>query len=313
MRTRTTRIRRTTAGLASVALLGALTSCAAVGSPARAAAPAEGVSHRTDTPTGGHIPLTGAVNVRDLGGQPTVDGERVRAGRVFRADSLGKLTDADVGRIGELGLRTVVDYRVPFEVQRDGADRLPQGLAVTSRPVNDLGLYAKTMEAIGSKDPVEQQEMLGDGKAEELMRSIYRTFVTDPDNRRQFGATLRDLADRQRTPLLVHCTSGKDRTGWTSYLLLRAVGVSSGTAEKDYLLSNELRAESDRKTREALKQAGYMENPDLLIPLQEVREDYLESALDAAEEEYGSLAGYVTEGLGLDRTTLVKLRAKLVD
>ncbi|MDI3408767.1 tyrosine-protein phosphatase [Streptomyces cavernicola] len=309
---RTTRIRRTTAaGLVSAALLGALTSCSSAEAPKSADAPAKPVSH-SRTSNGGLVELEGAVNVRDLGGIRTAHGGQLRAGQVFRADSLGKLTDADVRKVGDLDLRTVVDYRVPFEVERDGADRLPKGVEVTARPVNDNGLYAKTMEAIGSKDPVKQQEMLGDGKAEQMMEDIYSSFVTSAETRAQFAATLRDLAQSGKAPLLFHCTSGKDRTGWTSYVLLRAVGVSEETAEKDYLKSNEYRAEADRKTREGLKAGGYMENPDLLIPLQEVREDYLDAALDQVEREHGSFGRYLTEGLGLDRSTLLKLRARLV-
>lgn len=38
-----------------------------------------------------HIPFETLHNFRDLGGYPAADGQRVRAGRLFRADSLGKL------------------------------------------------------------------------------------------------------------------------------------------------------------------------------------------------------------------------------
>ncbi|WP_327356814.1 tyrosine-protein phosphatase [Streptomyces sp. NBC_01304] len=263
--------------------------------------------HRTQVR---QIPLQGAVNVRDLGGYRTYDGEQVRYGRVFRADELGKLTDADVATLGGLALTRVIDFRVPFEVQQNGPDRLPAGLTSTSRSVNDLGLYAQLLGAIGSKDPVKQEQFLGGGRAEALMRSIYRTFVSDAASRAQFAATLRDLASGGRS--LYHCTSGKDRTGWASYVLLTLLGVPSRTASEDYLLSNTFRAEADRRTREGLKAAGLMQNPDLLIPVQEVRADYLQASLDQASRDFGGLGGYVTRGLGLDVRTLRDLRGRLV-
>ncbi|MCX4667897.1 tyrosine-protein phosphatase [Streptomyces sp. NBC_01381] len=260
------------------------------------------------------IPLQGAVNARDLGGYRTYDGDRVRYGRVFRADALAKLTDADVGTLAKLGLKKVVDFRVPAEVKYDGADRLPAGLSATSRAVNDNGLFTMLMTVIGSKDPVKQEEMLGNGKADAFMRDVYRTFVTDGTNRAQFAATLRDIArGGDAAPLLYHCTSGKDRTGWTSYLLLRAIGVPERTAVGDYLASNTYRAAYDAKVRESLKQSGMMQNPDLLIPLQEVRTGYLEASLDEVKKQYGSLDGYLRKGLGLDARTILALRERMVD
>ncbi|MGW7073412.1 tyrosine-protein phosphatase [Streptomyces sp. NPDC054855] len=260
-----------------------------------------------------HIPMQGAVNVRDLGGYRTYDGERVRHGQVFRADALAKLTDADVATLAGLRLKKVVDFRVPAEVQYDGPDRLPAGLTPTARPVSDNGLFATLMTVIGSRDPVKQEEMLGSGRADAFMRDVYRSFVTDGPNRAQFAATLRDIAyGGKASPLLYHCTAGKDRTGWTSYLLLRAVGVPEHTAVSDFLASNTYRAAHDAKVREGLKQGGLMQNPDLLIPLQEVRTGYLEAALTEVKKEYGSLNGYLRKGLGLDVRTILALRDRMV-
>ncbi|MHC0433811.1 tyrosine-protein phosphatase [Streptomyces sp. O3] len=293
----------------------ALLTTAAASVGAAALAP-RAAAHGWRTPGTGkdvrHIPLEGAVNVRDLGGYRTYDGERVRYGMALRADELGELTDADVRTVDGLGLKRVVDFRVPFEVDHGGPDRLPPGLTPVSRPVSDLGLYAFLLSVIGSADPVRQEEALGGGRGAELMRGIYRAFVTDADNRARFAETLRDLAGGVRGPLLYHCTSGKDRTGWTSYILLRMLGVPDTSAREDYLLSNVFRAEADRRTREAVRDLGLMENPDLLIPVQEVRASYLDAALDQAERDYGGLFGYVRHGLSLDTWTLFTLRHRLV-
>ncbi|WP_018533168.1 MULTISPECIES: tyrosine-protein phosphatase [unclassified Streptomyces] len=260
-----------------------------------------------------HIPLQGgAVNVRDIGGHRAAGG-RVRYGAVYRADALSKVTDADVTTLAGLRLRQVVDFRIPLEIRYDGADRLPAGVTGTARPVSDNGLYAQLLGAIAAKDPVKQEEMLGGGRAAAFMRSVYPMFVSDAANRAQFGATLHDIAYGGRGALLYHCTSGKDRTGWTTYVLLRTLGVDRRTAVADYLASNTFRAAYDAKVREALAQAGQMQNPDLLIPIQEVRVEYLAAALDQVRHDYGSLERYVREGLGVDRRTLALLRAGLIE
>ncbi|MER6777035.1 MULTISPECIES: tyrosine-protein phosphatase [unclassified Streptomyces] len=279
--------------------------------PATATATATGRYHQR-AETIRQIPLQGAVNVRDLGGYRTWTGGQVRQGLVYRSDALGKLTPADVTALSGLGLGKVVDFRIPMELQYDGADRLPAGLTATSRPVSDLGLYGTLLGAISSGDPATQEQMLGGGRAEAYMRDIYRTFVTSPENRAQFATTLREIADGGQGPLLYHCTSGKDRTGWMSYVLLRALAVPESTATGDYLASNTFRAAYDAQVRAGLKQSGRMQNPDLLIPLQEVRQDYLAAATAQMAADYGGFYGYLTDGLGLDLRTLARLQDKLV-
>ncbi|MEV8533060.1 tyrosine-protein phosphatase [Streptomyces sp. NPDC051211] len=303
------RIRLATAVMLSALAIGTLPASAYAdqAAPVPAAAPALRWAE-----TIRQIPLQGAVNVRDLGGYRTYTGGQVRHGLVYRSDALSKLTAADITTVAGLGLTKVVDFRIPMELQYDGADRLPPGLSATPRPVSDLGLYGTLVGAISSGDPVKQEQMLGGGRAEAYMRDIYRTFVTSPENRAQFAATLRELAAAGSGPILYHCTSGKDRTGWLSYVLLRALAVPESSAERDYLASNTYRAAYDAKVREGLKQSGRMQNPDLLIPLQEVRQDYLNAATAQLAADYGSFYGYLTQGLGLDLRDLVKLQDKLV-
>lgn len=289
-----------------------LSTAGTAGAAALAAvAPPAAARPRTGSPIR-RIPLQGAVNVRDLGGYPTYDGERVRHGLVYRGDHLGKLTDADLLTLAGLGLARAVDFRIPTEVGYDGADRLPAGVAAVSRPITDNGLFGQLMAAIGSRDPVRQEQMLGGGRAAAFMSDVYRTFVTDPANREAFGRTLRELAAPGSGPALYHCTSGKDRTGWTSWLLLLLVGVPERFATEDYLASNSIRAAHDARVREGLKQGGLMQNPELIVPLQEVRQEYLDAALGEVRAGYGGLYRYVTAGLGLDPRALAGLRERLV-
>ncbi|KZM73830.1 tyrosine-protein phosphatase [Nocardia terpenica] len=256
------------------------------------------------------IELQGAVNVRDIGGYRTYDGAQVRSGKVVRADALNNLTPGDVRTLAGLNLQTVVDLRTRAEIQAMGADKLPPGVPLVARPIDDTGLYLQMMQVIRSADPQRQQQVLGDGGAERIMANVYRSFLSD-DSRAKFGATIRDLANTDG-PTLYHCTAGKDRTGWLTYVTLRAVGVPEQTARQDYLLSNRYRAAADAQLRDQVKRAGLMQDPDLLIPLQEVRETYLDTALQQVQQTYGEFGKFLTQGLGLDPGTILKLRRNLV-
>ncbi|MGY0498951.1 tyrosine-protein phosphatase [Nocardia sp. FBN12] len=177
--------------------------------------------------TGGQIALHGAVNVRDLGGFRTYDGATVKSGKAIRADALSGLTDADVAILGARKLSSVVDLRTPGEVQFMGADRLPAGVRLVARPIDDTGLFTKMMQVIQSKDPQRQQEVLGNGGAETIMQGVYASFLS-AESRAAFGATVRELAATDG-PLLYHCTSGKDRTGFLTYVVLRGRCARAGS------------------------------------------------------------------------------------
>ncbi|SUB40490.1 tyrosine-protein phosphatase [Nocardia brasiliensis] len=259
---------------------------------------------------GGKIDLQGAINVRDIGGYRTYDGAKVKSGKAIRADSLEKLTAADVQQLAGLKVQKVIDFRTPAEVQFAGADKPIPGAQAVARPIDDTGLFQKLLSVIQLRDPVKQEEMLGNGKAEEIMKGVYASFFTQ-QSRAAFGQTIKDLANTDKVTLY-HCTAGKDRTGWLTYVTLRAVGVPERTARQDYLLSNQYRAAADAALRQQVKQAGLMQNPDLLIPLQEVRDAYLDVAVAKIEQDYGDFGKFLTQGLGLDAGTILKLRKNLV-
>ncbi|WP_433591141.1 tyrosine-protein phosphatase [Nocardia sp. CA-145437] len=291
--------------LVVTAAAGALLGGGVAGVPSVALA-APPVMHTEAT----RITLQGAVNVRDIGGYATYTGDSTKSGKVIRADALGKLTDADVQQLGALGIKSVIDFRTQAEVGAQGADRAIPGAAAVSRPINDGGMYLKMVQAIGSKDPAVQQAALGDGKAEQMMRDMYQSFLT-PDSMAKFGQTIKDIA-ASGGATLYHCTAGKDRTGWMTYVMLRAVGVPESVARQDYLLSNQYRSAADAAQRAQLKQAGIMQNPDLLIPLQVVSDEYLNNAIDKMNEQFGDFGKFLTKGLGIDAATIVKLHKTLV-
>ncbi|RSS79762.1 tyrosine-protein phosphatase [Streptomyces sp. WAC06614] len=266
----------------------------------------------TDTTSVGRSLLQGAVNVRDVGGHTTDTGREVRRGLVFRADALNKLTDDDLTTLSRLGVEEVVDFRRPGEVEDGGADRLPDGLTATSRPIGNAGGLEGLRDAIATGDTAKQEEILGDGRAAAYMENTYRTFVTDRASREQFAATLRDIAAGGKEALLYHCAGGKDRTGWMTYLLLRSLSVPESTVEKDYLATNEFRGGSNDQVIEQLRKSGLMKDPELVRPIMEARLDYLHAATAQVEADYGTLDAYLKKGLGLDDATLARLQERLV-
>jgi protein-tyrosine phosphatase len=258
-----------------------------------------------------HVALDGAVNVRDIGGYRTSDGLQVTRGRLFRGDALSQLTGPDAERLDGLGLRTVIDFRTPGEVLLAGADRLPCGVEFVRLPVGggDLGwIY----ELIASGDHQRQRRELGEGRAASLMVEINRGFVADARQREAFGAALRLMCAAGRLPLLYHCSSGKDRTGWMTAIVLTALGVPREVVLRDYLLSNDFHRTEYQRLRYDLVKTGIVADPELLRPIMEQSATYLGAAFEEAERRHSSFSRFVTHGLEVGDAMLGELRRALL-
>src|ERR1700743_354081 len=150
--------------------------------------------------------LEGAVNVRDLGGHRTADGRRLAVGRGFRGGSLSRLTAPDMATVSNIGLRTVVDFRLPGEVLVNGEDRLPPRVTPVSLPVPgaDVGAF---YDLIASGDHERQQAELGQGRAAEFMLRVHRGVVADPRQRGGVGIAARLGGDAGYGPSVLYpCT-----------------------------------------------------------------------------------------------------------
>ncbi|GAB7182093.1 tyrosine-protein phosphatase [Kitasatospora sp. Ki12] len=264
---------------------------------------------------GRSLGLRGAVNARDLGGYRAADGRLLRPGVALRSDGLNHVTAEDLGPLGELGLRRVVDLRSADEVRDTGPDRLPEGVAWHHLPLlaTDFDIYLMIRDTLSDRSAQRQRALLGEGRAAAMMTGLYRWFVTDPSARERFAGLLRLLAAPEGPPLLFHCTAGKDRTGWAAALLLTALGVDRETVLADYLLTNERSAPVVDRVLADLAARGLMSEPELLLPVFRADPDYLDAAFAEVEVGWGGFGPFWRDGLGLDDDVLAGLRANLLD
>lgn len=166
--------------------------------------------------------IDGTFNVRDIGGRSTLGGARVASGRLFRSATLDAVTDQGIETLTALGLRTVLDLRSPAEVERHG--RFP----VERAPVRWEHLASAVGPPAGSDDRSVRLREHPDPMAP-MYIDIIKT--SGPE----FARGLRILADPANHPAIVHCTSGKDRTGVFVLLLHLVLGVSLEDALDHYL------------------------------------------------------------------------------
>jgi protein-tyrosine phosphatase len=253
------------------------------------------------------LPLECCDNVRDLGGYETQDGRSVRWNRIYRANDLSKLTSEDFDYLSQFDIRLVCDFR--SERESDASpDRVIEGNSpvLLRLPVDQTGLDPDEM-----KRRIRTGGMVAFG-AEQRMKDAYRAFVTDYSE--EWAAMFQRLAEPENLPAVIHCTAGKDRTGFASALVLLAVGVPEETIFEDYLLTNYYEQNFFRFVlRWVPLYSFFRTDPKDLLPLLEARRDYLQIAFDEMVEHYGSTDGYLEQALGLGAPLRSRLKDQLLE
>ncbi|WP_251076560.1 tyrosine-protein phosphatase [Streptomyces benahoarensis] len=255
-------------------------------------------------------PLVEVRNFRDVGGLPTVDGRRVRAGRLFRSGHLAHATDADTAFLGGLGLHTVFDFRNAADISLEGPDVTLPGVRNVNIPLTDPADGAEFWTMVRDGALNQLRHILGDGKAAARMARSYRHIITT--RTADHSRLLHSLAE-DSMPALLHCAAGKDRAGLSVAVTLLAVGVEREAIEADYLKSNDPHRRYKIRRSDNSPAAMSPEVMELLSPLFGADAAYLTAAYDAIAATWGSTETYLTEGLGLTPDVRERLRDRLLE
>src|ERR1700724_1913427 len=240
-----------------------------------------------------HINLAGASNFRDLGGYPAVDGRAVRWRQIFRSNHLGHVTTADIEVLRGLGLRSAFDFRGTEE-------RIAAMCGLEEIAVHSLPIEPTVVAALRGR--LADGAALSSADALEVMRDSYRSYVRY--NTASFRALFAHLLE-DRAPLVIHCTAGKDRTGFACALILHALGVADDLIAEDYLLTNHFYRRDPNSSSDL--------PDDVRQVLGSVEESFLAAAFEVIAGEYGDLEAYFNDGLNLGARERLQLKARYLE
>ncbi|NIF54587.1 tyrosine-protein phosphatase [Burkholderia sp. Ax-1724] len=244
--------------------------------------------------------LASVTNFRDLAGvgsgYPTVDGKQMRRGAFYRSNAL-TLSSADEATIDKVGIAAIYDLRTPAEIARN-PDSLP------------AGAFARRLNVLGTNDFIAPTfDTSADAVA--FMEAQARAYVTGDAQRAAYGTLLAALADGAGAQLF-HSNAGKDRAGWVAALLLSIANVPLDVIMQDYLLSNTYLAQSIAAQTATLRVQDGAAVATVEAPLLDVEEGYLQAGFEQVQASYGTMTGYLMQGLGLSAATIDALRNRLV-
>ena len=246
----------------------------------------------------------GAVNLRDFGGYATEDGGRVASGQLFRCGTLADLNQAGQQAFAKLGVKLICDLRRAEER--------------SAEPTPDLvGASGRLEVPIDPGSAVAMRERLNEGgltlqERIDFMVGINRDLASN--HAEDYARMFERLLALEDGAFLVHCSAGKDRTGFACALILHALGVNEATVLEDYLLTNE-----------ALDYEGYVHkrirsrlwtdleaDRESTMALFGVRPEYLRAAYDAIAAEFEGVEHYLEQAIGLDGAARQRLRSRYV-
>ena len=174
-------------------------------------------------PTDRTLTWDGLVNGRDLGGLPLTAGGATRSGRLLRSASPHTLTTKGWRQALAAGVRTVVDLRHGFEIER--------------HPVDDGLLPDEVRRVALSLEPpgyIESWQQRGDGWKLGTPY-YYGEFLSHHADR--LVSVLETITQATNGAVLVHCAGGRDRCGLVAAMTLDLVGVDLDAIVEDHWLS----------------------------------------------------------------------------
>lgn len=244
-----------------------------------------------------HIPFEGVSNFRDLGGYRTHDNHRLRWHKLYRSDRLSDFTPDDLQRFSQLGVARSIDLRGTAEAEASHYS-IPnlQRIAIPIEPkiVQSLpGLLAagSTLDA---------------AKAHQLMKQTYAAFVhSNALQYRHFFDVLLSDGLSGAAGVVFHCTAGKDRTGFAAALLLELLGVDRNTIMHDYLLTNDFYKPMAKPSTEL--------PAEVLDVLWRVAPDFLEASYHEIDNDYGGVAHFLQQHIGLDAQARSALKERFLE
>lgn len=250
-----------------------------------------------------NITLEKADNFRDLAGMndgyQTESGQSLKTGVIYRSNAL-QLTQAEIEKIKGLNVSRIYDLRTPGEIKTHPDSNIP-GVKWENR--NLLGW--EDIASVRTGFTVTPEQTIAGAE------DIYRLLSNNNHSRQEIGNLITEIANN-KSPQIIHCSGGKDRTGWVSAIMLHIAGVPRDVIVQDFMLSNDYSLNSIMTSFNNIAQTKGVEAALAFSPFLGVQENWLEISFNEAEKSFGSMDAYITKGLGISPKTQDKLRSKLL-
>lgn len=248
-----------------------------------------------------NIQFSKLANFREVGGLQTTDQMVIKQGMIYRSADLSRLTKQDILTFSTLGIQTICDLRTSSE-RKSHPPKIMEHDKIVHIPMQPDSMMPSKWTMF--------RMLIAEGKSlsfTPIMKDVYQSMLYERKKEIQQLFTL--LSDEKNYPLMLHCTSGKDRTGFLSALIQLAAGVPVHTVLSEYMRSNEgVKMLVKRQERFVRMMSLYRVSKEQIQPLLGVQQDYLEDVLNEMMDTYGNAERYLLEACDVPKAQLLKMK-----
>lgn len=248
-------------------------------------------------------------NFRDIGGWKTNEGNLMKSGVLFRSDELSRITVNDRALLQKFNIKVICDLRTPKEYNKKPAPLpLIKGINIFNIPLHNQETHT-----------INRKQLLkfffaksGGVEFREFSRSYYHHIAFDRTS--QIKEIITVLSHESNLPALIHCTAGKDRTGYISALIQLLVGIPYETVVQEYLMTNHFYETRMEKLIKVMKWLTLFQVPPgrMKLILTAQRKD-LDEVHDSIIRKYGSIETYLCEICEIEQNIILKLKNLLLE
>lgn len=253
------------------------------------------------------IKIEGVHNFREFGNVKSEYGF-VKSGKLYRSGHFSRITEKGKESLIRISPKTIVDLRRSNE-----RNMHPNNIGAKSVNIIQEDDINEEVTALPPHLQFIASDLANKDTAVNYMIKSYQRLPFEPKYKLLYQAALKAIAS-EKTPIIIHCAAGKDRTGILCALILKILKVDDDLIYDDYLLTNKVegletiienyRIYWEQKLNKSL-------DIETMMPFGIVAEEYLDSAFKAITTNCGSIENYLNY-IGICSADLEQIRGLLI-
>ncbi|NSW95072.1 MAG: tyrosine-protein phosphatase [Bacteroidales bacterium] len=228
------------------------------------------------------------LNFRDAGGLPAMDGRIMKTGMIFRSATPDNLGRREVQKLHNLNIRTIIDLRGPNE-DGERKNRFDE-IEVISLPLDFEGeTRRRMMPFFYEKNSLD--------KIAEISAELYLEILDASVP--VFRNVVEILLTPGKSPVLIHCKAGKDRTGIMIALIHMALDIKREAIIDNFMKSNEelIPFFREKLLLRRILSFGFFPADAVMFAVT-VRKENIEAVIDRVNNHYGGIASFLNDPAG---------------